>query len=475
MSNTPIAVPTDFPDDLRPLPPRPNLEFERKDAKRFLRELSASDRAALARAARRHPDARAPGEWQLADAQLILAREYGFSSWPKLVAYFETWELHTRVAPSRVSYGPEHYDRSVKEHIRGHALRHPIIAHQLASLVPRYYGMTDEEIFSGPLREADARVLVARSERCADWATLGVLAKNSTAERDVDHRTTPRGRAHAAIVAHDFEAVKALFEAHPELVHQALGSSPFDVTLVLSALLAEWKTSAPEAPRITQWLISQGADLQGQLNRAILGHRSITAGEIEWFLARGADPHWVAPNGVTVIEHLLLRCWKPGPVDVVAPLVTPPRALWIAAGLGNTQEMAQYFDRAGKLTEAARRHRPELGAMGLGQQIGCRPDAEDRLILWEVFFVAALNQRVASIDFLLGKGYDIDYTPWRQNMLHFAVGNRIVPLVELLLSRGASLEVKGERPNASAREMAAVAYQEYPEEPGVRRIYELTR
>lgn len=57
----------------RQLPPRPNLEYLKKQAKDLLHELQ-----------RQNPSA------QLADAQHALAREYGFSSWPVLKTHVES-------------------------------------------------------------------------------------------------------------------------------------------------------------------------------------------------------------------------------------------------------------------------------------------------------------------------------------------------------------------------------------------------
>jgi ankyrin repeat protein len=57
----------------RALPARPSIEFLKKSAKQRLDALRAADASA-----------------QLADAQLALAREYGFSSWRALVAKIET-------------------------------------------------------------------------------------------------------------------------------------------------------------------------------------------------------------------------------------------------------------------------------------------------------------------------------------------------------------------------------------------------
>src|SRR5690349_19429680 len=71
------------PAPRRILPERPSLEQLRKQAKDLLRAARNGDTAALARLAasgRRASDARIT----LSDAQLAIAREYGFPSWPKL-------------------------------------------------------------------------------------------------------------------------------------------------------------------------------------------------------------------------------------------------------------------------------------------------------------------------------------------------------------------------------------------------------
>jgi len=62
------------------LPDRPSLEQLRKQAKDLLRAARAGDPAATQRLG-------TTGDPLLADAQLAIAREYGFSSWPKLVEH----------------------------------------------------------------------------------------------------------------------------------------------------------------------------------------------------------------------------------------------------------------------------------------------------------------------------------------------------------------------------------------------------
>lgn len=64
------------------LPDRPSLEFLKNQAKDLLRAARAGDPTALARWSVSPPTDRSA--FQLADAQRVVAREYGFSSWPQL-------------------------------------------------------------------------------------------------------------------------------------------------------------------------------------------------------------------------------------------------------------------------------------------------------------------------------------------------------------------------------------------------------
>jgi hypothetical protein len=72
---------------VHPLPENSSLENLRKQAKDLLRDVRAGDAKALARVREFHPRPEAaPG---LADAQLVVARGYGFPSWPKLKHHLE--------------------------------------------------------------------------------------------------------------------------------------------------------------------------------------------------------------------------------------------------------------------------------------------------------------------------------------------------------------------------------------------------
>jgi ankyrin repeat protein len=89
------------------MPDRPHLDSFRRQARALQREVRAGAPDAVARVARHHPGAAredASG-FQLSAAQLIIAREYGFASWPRLARYLQTvaehgWETGLGAAPA---------------------------------------------------------------------------------------------------------------------------------------------------------------------------------------------------------------------------------------------------------------------------------------------------------------------------------------------------------------------------------------
>src|SRR5688500_15258821 len=79
----------------RQLPPRADLQQLKTQAKELLKAHDAGDPDALARVREAHPRfAKASsvdaGALKLSDAQLVLAREYGFASWPALKNHVES-------------------------------------------------------------------------------------------------------------------------------------------------------------------------------------------------------------------------------------------------------------------------------------------------------------------------------------------------------------------------------------------------
>jgi ankyrin repeat protein len=120
----------------RQLPVRPNLEQYKKQAKELARGCRDNDAGALSRIRAHHPK---PPEGRLAltDAQLVVAREHGFESWPKFVQRIEEMRIAAAIAD----------------------LADPADAFLRAALVPRDGAMHS----SGTLDEANA--ILARYPR----------------------------------------------------------------------------------------------------------------------------------------------------------------------------------------------------------------------------------------------------------------------------------------------------------------------
>lgn len=189
-----------MPDSAPRLPARASLEQLRKQAKELLRairagEADAARRVAAARSRPSEPDLRSA--LRLADAQWVLAREYGFESWAKLVQH---------LASSRPE-GLARYERFADEIARAYvdgdavAIREFNATHS-ASLIwehdvermrrqlVNWYASKERSM---ELAITDARHLVARQAGFDDWAELVEhLAAGARGERTDDRRRIAR-------------------------------------------------------------------------------------------------------------------------------------------------------------------------------------------------------------------------------------------------------------------------------------------
>ena len=96
------------------LPPNPSLEQLKKQAKSLLKRQQAADSEAFTRIRENHPrwrnlsreqekDQVAAPPFALADAQLVIASEYGFASWSKLQSHVKTLEAASSTAKAVAS------------------------------------------------------------------------------------------------------------------------------------------------------------------------------------------------------------------------------------------------------------------------------------------------------------------------------------------------------------------------------------
>ncbi|MGH7638752.1 MAG: Clp protease N-terminal domain-containing protein [Gemmatimonadaceae bacterium] len=287
----------------------------------------------------------------------------------------------------------------------------------------------------------------------------------------MDWKNTAWLHARNAMEAGDLESLKRVVATHPELLH--IDDRGGRLPTLLNTALAFEKSRGIETMRpIMDWLVTQGLDLQRALNEQLSGHIEKSPENVRWLLDRGADPNWVDPNGIAVLEYALVNYWDGEAVDVLAARARPRRALWISAGLGDVDGVRRSLDRNGKPTKEARRLRPPFHAAARGP-VTAHPDPDDEEILVEAFVVAMLNGRTGVLEYMVSRGFPLNSMTYGIPMICFAVGNGWPNVVASLVRCGADLDLKGWRPEQSAREMAREFLESAPDNTDRRRIAEL--
>lgn len=324
------------------------------------------------------------------------------------------------------------------------------------------------------MTEDEAWLTVARQNGCASW---DVLMETIDAERA--RRADPwlgvrasLKLARTAINAGDLGVLMRVVAEHPSLLRPSDEERREWKTAVHIALAAE-ERSVPGARAITDWLAAQGVDVIHALNKSLCTGMFLNTANVRFLLERGADANWIAPNGSSVLEHALLRYWNGEVVDLIAQRATPKDALWIAAGLADVHGVGRFLDVRGRPTAAAYRDRPDFAAAGGPSFMLSTPVPDDTEILAEAFMVAMVNDRIAVLDYMIDRGFPVDYVAWEMPFVSFAAGNQRLRVLECLVRRGADLDLRGRHPDMSGREMARERFGGMPTNPTARRILEL--
>lgn len=220
------------------LPPRPSLEQLRKQAKSFLKRQQAADSDALTRIRESHPHWKNQSEQQvaaapfvLADAQLVIANEYGFASWSRLQSHVKTLEAASTAAKAVAS-------------LRDAAGRGDIA--QLNALLDAHPDMIDERSGEG-VRTALHQAVFGNSEAAVRLLLERGANPNIRCEGD---NAFP---LHFAVEKHRFPIIRLLVEYGAETI----GEGDYHELGVIG-----WATAwddIPANPEIVAYLLAHGA------------------------------------------------------------------------------------------------------------------------------------------------------------------------------------------------------------------------
>ncbi len=225
----------------RTLPGQPELSRIRKQAKLLLKQFRASDVEATSEVSTHYHDAD-PGALRLCDAQLVIARAYGFSSWPKLAA-------HVRSKEVTADQDPRHYKdvfRAIEEGNTQKVLSLidvdesllDVADHNQSTPLTRAFAFNNLEL-AGLLIERGANAFAMNhSEK---WAMRSVVERSGLRREDRERLVE------TAIAARvwDAEIFHAVWRRDRNLAEKVLKDDPAQVSIRLAVLDAAdgfWNT-----------------------------------------------------------------------------------------------------------------------------------------------------------------------------------------------------------------------------------------
>ena len=419
----------------KPLPDHPNLEQYKKQAKELLRAWIASDPASVARFREHHPRLShiADGDSRrttlaLADAQLVIAREHGFESWPKFARHL------ARPAPE---------ERSADE-IR-QAAREAVVSGDVATLDALLHDH-GEVLRSGPPRygwwgdytQGDGRFIVAKEHFFERWDQFAAFLE---ALRNPNSPVTRFELAVEAVIAGDTSTLQHLLGRHPQLIH-ARSPRTHHATLLhyvgANGIEGFRQRTPKNAVEMANMLLDAGADINAAadmyggadtLGLVATSIHPIIAGVqqelMELLLNRGASVA-TASGGARLSGKIVNACLangRPGAAEFMA-MRGAPLDLEAAAGLGRLDVVRGFFTVDGFLTGGATDQQMRDG-----------------------FSWACEYGRTEVVDFLLRSSMDVasKLRPHGQTGLHWAAYGGHAGTVRKLLQHRAPVDVKDDR------------------------------
>jgi ankyrin repeat protein len=235
----------------------PDLDQLKRQAKELLDAYRASSPEADAEVTAYHRTA-APATFALHDAQFVLARSYGFESWPKLKAAVDgvtAVRLHQAVESGDLTTAREVLTRrpEIVDIGRGEmrAVHMAVLRRDLSmtSLLLEFGADPDGGIW--PKREATSPYILARERGYDEIAAVLRAAREKRGARGPNGPTEAVRKCEQAFQSGSEDEIVSVFEQHPELADMC----PADGRTMLH------QAAGLGALRWMKWLLDRGADV----------------------------------------------------------------------------------------------------------------------------------------------------------------------------------------------------------------------
>ena len=488
------------------LPARPSLESLRKQAKKLARDVAAGDVDAIARARAQLPNEDAPLTQR--NAQLVIAREYGFAGWQDLTA-----EVSKRLGQG--------FEWAVTQARR---VIHDNDVESLRQLLAEYPALLSWQENGGLLAMATFAYGDAGDPEREAWFTRGACAELLINAGAVVTREVCEGlllsRAQGllqlfqgrGLLPRTLKFLAALGDI--DAVRVALAESPHDFATVNEAFV---RACSFKHENVASVLLERSIALDPELGKSVdqnLGRRAFIVYFVEHRPSRAID---LGPWQAYVIERIsrtihdddltafvgqLQRVpWLLGDdhVDVQNQLIElaslndrggfiaafldldpailrhrpPPQSqaiefaftykhtdlvplltrIWPlpddlphAAGIGNLARVRQWFDESGAPVDDLHSHYPANDPRA-GSHLDWNPPATQQVLDVALAF-AVTNDHFEVADFLLEHGADIN-TRWGSHepasLLHHLISNGTYESMQFVVDRGIDMTIKDYR------------------------------
>ena len=250
----------------------------------------------------------------------------------------------------------------------------------------------------------------------------------------------------AAIISGDLEGLRAMLREDPSL---ATARSSRSHPTLLQALALD-AVHLPNKVEMAQALIEAGAEINGPLGAAAcIDNVEITELLLDHGAALNGDGGW------SPLEEALY--WNNrGVIDLLLQRGATVHNLRIAAGLGRTDLIEEFFETDGSLKpEAGKIDWPFGGLEESNHPSKIKEELQTKLASWSndrqsiinnAFIYACMHNHIEAARLLLQKGAELNAIPpgfdFSGTGLHYAAVNGHRPMVEFLIAQGANVKIK---------------------------------